>query len=104
MGARRQTSDRTVKPSPLAVDEAKLILETVRQFFGDSAVVRNCGPDPARLAIHVETDRDPGMEKYDCLGVLMTRLDRDQISMEVSKRGRRVRGDAKLAYRQGVVL
>jgi hypothetical protein len=93
-----------VDPAPLTSGEAKFITETVKRFFGDEAVVRSYGPDPARLAIHVETDRDPGMDKYDCLGVLMTRIERDQISLEVTKRGRRVRGDAKLAYRQGIVL
>lgn len=44
------------------------------------------------------------MEKYDCLGVLLTRLDRDQVSLEVTKRGTKVRGNSKLAYRQGVIL
>ncbi len=44
------------------------------------------------------------MRKYDCLGVLLTRIDRRQVSLEVTKRGAKVCGTAKLAYRQGVVL
>ena len=44
------------------------------------------------------------MRKYDCLGVLLTRIDRRQISLEVTKRGTKIRGSAKLAYRQGVIL
>jgi hypothetical protein len=93
-----------VDPAPLTSGEAKFIADTVRRFFGDDAVVRNYGPNPARLEIHVETDQDPGMEKYDCLGILMTRIERDQISLEVTTRGRRVFGNAKVAYRQGVIL
>lgn len=93
-----------VDPAPVTTDEAKFIKQTVRRFYGDDAVVRNYGPNPARLDIHVETDVEPSMEKYDCLGVLMTRIERDQISLEVTKRGSRVRGNAKLAYRQGIIL
>ncbi len=73
-------------------------------FFGEDAVVRSYGPDPARLALHVETSRDVGMAEYDCLGELMTRIDRDQISLDVTRRGTRVFGNAKLAYWQGTIL
>ncbi len=61
-------------------------------------------PDPKRLELHVEIDVEPGMERHDCLGLLMCELVRDGISMEITKRGRRVRGMAKIAYRQGVVI
>lgn len=44
------------------------------------------------------------MAEYDCLGALMTRIDRDQISLDVTRRGARVFGNAKLAYRQGVIF
>jgi hypothetical protein len=44
------------------------------------------------------------MERHDCLGWLMCEIVRDQISLEVTKRGARIRGDAKLAYRQGEIL
>ena len=44
------------------------------------------------------------MREYDCLGVLLTRIDRQQINLEVTKRGTKILGDAKLAYRQGVIL
>jgi len=41
---------------------------------------------------------------YDCLGVLMARLNREQITVDVTRRGRRIRGNAKIAYRQGINL
>ena len=90
-------------PASLRRDEARFIKETVRRYYGDDVVVRNWGSDPTQIALHVETGRNPGMERYDCLGQLMTRIDR-QISLDVTKRGRRVSGSAKLAYRQGIVL
>lgn len=84
--------------------EIEFIKETVQRFYGADAVIRNFGPDPDRLEIHVETDAETDMRKYDCLGVLLTRIDRAQISLEVTSRGKKVRGSAKLAYRQGVIL
>lgn len=90
-------------PAPLSDDEIYFIKDTIRRFCGENAIVRNFGPDLARMQLHVETDRDIGMAKYDCLGVLMTRIDRD-ILLEVTKRGSRIHGSAKLAYRQGIVL
>ena len=91
-------------PFPLSDAESAFIKETVMRFYGENAVVRNFGSDPKRMDIHVETDVDPDMRKYDCLGVLLTRIERDQISLEVTKRCTKVRGNAKLAYRQGTVL
>lgn len=91
-------------PAPIDDDEVRFITDTIKRFFGDDAVVRNYGPDPSRLALHVETSQDIGMAEYDCLGELMTRIDRDQISLDVTRRGTRVFGNAKLAYRQGVIL
>jgi len=79
------------------------IKQTVQRFYGDDSVVRNFGSDPRRVGVHVETDMACGMEKYDCLGVLMTRIARG-IDLTVTKRGTRIFGNAKLAYRQGVVL
>ena len=80
------------------------IKETVLRFFGDDAVVRNFGPDPKRLLLHVETSRGDGLVKDDCIGVLNCRIERDQISLTVTKRGTRVWGSAKVAYRQGVII
>ena len=93
-----------VAPAPISAVEASFITETIKRFYGDDAVVRNYGPDPARLALHVEASRDVGMAQYDCVGVLMTRIERDQISLDVTRRGTRIFGNAKLAYRQGIVL
>ncbi len=84
--------------------EIEFIKETVQRFYGADAVIRNFGPDPDRLEIHVESDAETDMRKYDCLGVLLTRINRAQISLEVTSRGTKVRGSAKLAYRQGMIL
>ncbi len=92
-----------IAPIPLTGEEVRFISETIRQFLGEDVVLRNFSGDSERIAIHVETDREVGMEKYDCLGVLMTRVDRP-IGIEVTRRGTRVRGDAKIAYRQGVIF
>jgi hypothetical protein len=91
-------------PAPLSADETAFIKETVKRFYGEDAVVRNYGPNPARMNLHVETDRDIGMGKYDCLGVLFTRIEREYVSLEVTRRGTRIHGNSKLAYRQGVIL
>lgn len=91
-------------PAPLREGEREFIKETVERFYGRDAVVRNFGPDPDRLEIHVETDADLDLRKYDCLGVLLTRIDRRQIGLETTKRGAKAHGSAKLAYRQGVIL
>jgi hypothetical protein len=82
-----------VAPAPLTDEEATFIADTVKQFFGEDVVLRNYGPTPDRIEIHVETDREVGMEKHDCLGILITRIDR-QISLDFTKRGERVFGNA----------
>jgi hypothetical protein len=76
----------------------------VHRFYGHEAVIRNYGPNPKRLEFHVETTLEPGMEQHDCLGLLQCEIERNAISLEVTKRGRRVRGNAKIAYRQGVAI
>lgn len=91
-------------PAPLQDEERGFIKEVVERFYGSDAVVRNYGPDPNRLELHVETNAGPDMRKYDCLGVLLTRIDRHRVSLEVTMRGTKARGSAKLAYRQGVIL
>ncbi|MDM7958077.1 hypothetical protein [Blastomonas sp.] len=91
-------------PAPLRDGEREFIKEAVERFYGPEAIVRNYGPDANQLELHVETDAEMDMRKYDCLGVLLTRIDRRQISLEVTKRGTKIRGNAKLAYRQGVIL
>lgn len=94
-----------IKPAaPINPDEAEFIIATVRRFYGPDAVVRTYGPDPAHLKLHAEVSVQPGMEEYDCAGLLFARLNRKQIAFEVTKRGTKPRGEAKIAYRQGVVL
>jgi hypothetical protein len=91
-------------PAPLTQQEADLIKRTVEHFYGSDAVVRNFGHDPKRLYLHVETNKTGGMEFYDCVGILMARITRDQISLTITTRGHRVFGYARIAYRQGVIL
>ena len=91
-------------PAPLTPEEADFIRKTVKRFYGESAVIRNYGPNPERLELHVETDVEPGMELNDCVGVLMCGFVRDQISLIATKRGSRAFGSAKIAYRQGSIL
>ena len=91
-------------PAPLLPGEADYIRQCVGRYYGEDAVIRNYGPDPRRLELHVETDADPGMERHECLGLLMCEIKRDYIGLEVTKRGSRIRGSAKVAYRQGQIL
>jgi hypothetical protein len=93
-----------IPPAPLSSHEADFIKRTVRRFYGDDAIIRNYGPNPRRLDLHVETSIAPGMERHECLGFLMCEIARDQISLEVTERGRPLRGSAKIAYRQGDVI
>ena len=89
---------------PLDDDEAVFIKEAVRQIYGRDAIVRNFGPNPERLDLHVEFSQERrGLERDDCLGLLMCRVDRP-INLVETRRGDRVHGGAKIAYRQGVVI
>jgi hypothetical protein len=93
-----------VLPAPIRPLEVRFIVATVKRFYGTNAVIRNFGPDPARLWLHVETDMKPGLERDDCLGVLMCRIKRDEIRLVATRRGHRIVGEAKIAYRQGEIL
>ena len=92
------------EPALLEGDEAIFIRETIKRFYGDNAVIRNYGPNPDRLDLHVEADVGRDMRLYDCLGVLFTQIERPSISLDVTKRGSKVQGSAKIAYRQGVII
>jgi hypothetical protein len=92
-------------PFPLEEDEVTFIKNAVRRFYGEDAVVRSFGPDPDHMMLHVEASQLPrGFGYHDCLGVIYARIDRGKISLCVTKRGQRIRGEAKIAYRQGTVL
>ena len=91
------------EPASLDEGERTFIEETVQRFYGPGAIVRSYGPDPSRLDLHIETDAQPDMRRYDVLGVLITRIDRP-VSLDVTTRATRTQGSAKLAYRQGVIL
>lgn len=91
-------------PAPLSDDETKIIKAAVARAFGVSAVVRNYGPDPAELRLHVEADSIDRQLVNDLMGLLYARIDRDRIGVGFTKRGSRIAGNEKIAYRQGVVL
>ncbi len=91
------------QPAPLTPEEERYILKTIRAYYGDDAIVRNWGPDPNRLLLHVESDRDIGLGRHECLGLLMCEIIRDQISLEATRPSGQW-GRAKVAYRQGVIL
>lgn len=93
-----------VPPFPVKEWEALFIKETVERYYGRDAVVRNFGPEPSSLEIHVETNADVGVERHECLGILMAKIPRDQIDLTVTKRGARIFGKARIAYRQGVII
>lgn len=90
-------------PAPLREGERAFIKEAVKRIYGTDAVVRNFGPNSDRIDLHIETAADKDMRVYDCIGLLLTRIDR-RISIELTKRGAKVRGSAKVAYRQGEIL
>ncbi|WP_144031747.1 hypothetical protein [Bradyrhizobium cosmicum] len=92
-------------PFPVEAGEALFIKRAIRRFYGEDAVVRSFGADRGNLMLHVEASQLPeGHGYYDCLGIICAKIDRDRISLCVTKRGQRIRGEAKIAYRQGVVL
>lgn len=76
----------------------------VQRIFGSDAVFRNCGPDPSQLWLHVEADDMEQSQKDELLGLLYARIDRERIGVDFTRRGSRVSGSTKIAYRQGVVL
>ena len=102
MPVARLASD-PVPPAPLTDDEAAFIKETVQRFYGSAAIVRNYGPLASRIDLHIEVNGHQVMEKYECIGVLWTQIDRE-ITIEVSAPNARCRGNVKLAYRQGIIL
>lgn len=91
------------EPAPLTAEEEQYVLKTIRAYYGNDAVVRNWGPNPRRLKLHVESDRDIGLDRYECLGLLMCEIVRDEIRLDASGPSGRWKRD-KTAYRQGVIL
>jgi hypothetical protein len=89
-------------PCDLTPEQAAFIRDNAYRFFGDDAVVRNFGTDPNALCIHVETTEDNRL-LADFLGVLLTRIDHVP-SVTLTQRGTKIRGNAKIAYRQGQIL
>ena len=91
-------------PAPLPAADVAIIKSAVAKVYGDHAVLRSYGPDPHTLWLHVETENTPSMEQYDLAGELLAKIDRREIRVTVTKRASRHHGEAKIAYRQGVIL
>ena len=91
-------------PAALSETEAALIKAAVGRIFGEDAVVRNYGPDPAELRLHVEAEDIQEPRVSELLGLLYARIERDRIGVGFTRRGSRVTGNEKIAYRQGIVL
>lgn len=92
-----------VEPAQLDLREADYIRQCVHRCYGETAIVRNYGPDLGLLRLHVEADRNDPLVRHECLGWLMCEISRP-IDLEVTKRGTRIRSGAKIAYRQGQIL
>ena len=98
-----------VAPAPLGSIEARAIKDIVEHYYGADAIVRNFGPDPAYLCLHIETNdgrKRPFADwhRIDCLIIIMTKIDRNHISLFVTRRGGVINGNARIAYRQGVII
>jgi hypothetical protein len=91
-------------PAPLSNAESVLIKGAVTSIFGEDAVVRNCGPDPLELWLHVEANDVEEQRVSELLGLLYAKIARDRIVFSSTRRGSRISGIEKIAYRQGVVL
>jgi hypothetical protein len=87
----------------LSPEFAAFIRRAAHQVFGDDVVVRNYGTDPSALRLHIETTSEDRLAAYDFVGVLMTRVDHTP-HVEITRRGEKPRGSAKIAYRQGRVI
>jgi hypothetical protein len=82
---------------------AAFVREAAKAVFGEDAVVRSFGEDAAKLELHVECSCKPTYGLAEMIGQLLTRLDH-MPSIEVTRRGSRVIGIAKIAYRDGIIL
>ena len=105
--ARMPRAKPPAPPKPvaeLASAEAILVREAVIRIFGTNAVVRNWGTAASELRLHVEADDVAEPRVSELLGLLYARIDRDRIGVDFTKRGTRVSGQTKIAYRQGVIL
>jgi hypothetical protein len=78
--------------------------KVIERLYGPYAIVRSHRLHSKQLELHVDINANPSIEKYDCLRVLLTRIDRDRVGLKISKCGTKARGGSKLAYRQGIIL
>lgn len=96
----------------LEPEEVRAIKASVREAFGEGAVVRLFGSridDTLRggdIDLHVEVD--PLADEWRARGIfedlLFRRIEPQKIDLIISERGHAPRGFERIAYRDGVVL
>jgi hypothetical protein len=90
-------------PARLPEELAVFVRDAAQSVFGKDAVVRSFGEDVSRLEIHVECSCKPASALAELIGQLLTRLDH-MPSIAMTRRGTRVSGKARIAYRDGLIL
>ncbi len=45
-------------PASLTDDEIGFIKQTIHRIYGETAIIRNFGPDLHHIQLHIEADRD----------------------------------------------
>jgi hypothetical protein len=89
-------------PADLSAETLAFIKSACEQVFGSEIGVRHYGTD-FRWQIHVEVRSCKGLERETLIGLLATRADH-MPHVEITERSTKPKGDAKIAYRQGVFL
>ena len=90
-------------PARLPGELAQFVKLSAGRIFGNDAVVRSYGVSQDALRVHVEHSGDTSFGREELIGELVTRLDHIP-HVEITRRGTKVTGDAKIAYRQGYIL
>lgn len=89
-------------PADLLPEIKAFIKQAAGKVFGGDVVVRHYGTDNT-WRIHVEIESCAGLDREAFIGILLTQADHLP-HVQITKRGTKPRGDAKIAYRQGVIL
>lgn len=78
------------------------IKRAAEQVFGSDVIVRHYGTDN-HWRIHLEVASCAGLNREAFIGILLTQADHIP-HVEITVRRTKPKGDAKIAYRQGVIL
>ncbi|MBF9150760.1 hypothetical protein [Novosphingobium jiangmenense] len=89
-------------PVELRPEIKSFIKQAAENVFGGDVVVRHYGTD-STWRIHVEIESCAGLDREAFIGILLTQANHFP-HVEITKRGSKPKGDAKIAYRQGVIL